>query len=209
MSLAKSLWIENKDLAQKTLEHPFVQGLRLGSLPLSNFQGYIAQDAYFLTAYVRTYALALAHCPDQRGLNEFFNLLVGAQEELQLHASYAANWSVDLSHVVPADATLAYTDFLLATASLSSVGETCAAMAPCMRLYAFLGQSLAAATPHAEHRYMEWIRTYASPEFETLAAQLEGLLNRYADDTPAVHRAYQRAMVLELAFFASQSDGVN
>ncbi len=208
MSLAKSLWLENKDLAQAALQHPFVQGLCSGSLPLPNFQSYIAQDAYFLTAYVRAYALAMAHSPDQRGLNEFFDLLAGAQEELRLHTSYASRWGVDLSHVMPADATLAYTDFLLATASLCSVGETCAAMAPCMRLYAFLGQSLATATPHAEHRYMEWIRTYASPEFEVLATRLEDLLDHYADDVSTIHRAYQRAMSLELAFFASQSDGV-
>ncbi|GAC1375688.1 MAG: thiaminase II [Ktedonobacteraceae bacterium] len=208
MSLAKALWTENKDLANVTLEHPFVQGLRLGSLPLQNFQGYIAQDAYFLTAFARAYALALAHSPDQQGLHEFFDLLAGVQEELRLHTSYAARWGVDLTHVVPAEATLAYTDFLLSTASLCGVGETCAAMTPCMRLYAFLGQSLAASAPATEHRYTEWIQTYASPEFEALATRLEALLDHYADDVPAVHIAYQRAMALELAFFAAQSHGM-
>ena len=209
MSLARALWMENRDLAQTTLEHPFVQGLRLSSLPLQNFQSYIAQDAYFLEAFARAYALALAHSPDQHGLREFFDLLAGVQEELHLHTSYAARWDVDLTHVVPAEATLAYTEFLLSTASLRGVGETCAAMTPCMRLYAFLGQSLAANPVEGENRYGEWIQTYASPDFEALATRLETLLDHYAEDVPAIRSAYRRAMSLELGFFVSQSKGLN
>jgi thiaminase (transcriptional activator TenA) len=205
VSLAKSLWQENADLARAALEHPFVQGLRKGTLPRQNFQRYIAQDAYFLEAFARAYALALAHSPDQQGVHDFFTLLAGVQEELHLHSSYAASWGVSLAEVTPSAATLAYTDFLLATASLRGVGETCAAMTPCMRLYAFLGQSLAAQTQQEHHQYRDWIRTYASPDFEALASRLEALLDRYASSTPAIHRTYRRAMELELAFFEAQS----
>ncbi len=208
MSLARVLWQENSDLARAALAHPFVEGLRTGLLPRQNFQSYIGQDAYFLEAFARAYALALAHSPDQQGLYTFFNLLSGVQEELRLHTGYAAQWGVQLSGITPSSATLAYTDFLLATAAVRGVGETCAAMTPCMRLYAFLGQALLPSLvdqPGANHPYAEWIRTYASPEFEDLAVKLETLLDRYASDTPALHTAYRRAMMLELAFFESQS----
>jgi thiaminase/transcriptional activator TenA len=103
------------------------------------------------------------------------------------------------------NATLAYTDFLLATAALGSVGDTCAAMTPCMRLYAFLGQALAAAGPHDGNPYAEWIRTYTDPGFEALAARLEGLLDRYAMDSARVRATYRRAMALELAFFEAHA----
>ncbi len=204
MSLARLLWQENSDLAHASLTHPFVEGLGTGRLPQQNFQSYVGQDAYFLDAFARAYALALAHSPDQQGLRAFFDLLAGVLEELHLHAGYAQRWGVQLDTITPAPATLAYTDFLLATAALRGVGETCAAMTPCMRLYAFLGQSLApilTTVPDAEHPYSEWLRTYAAPEFEALATQLEALLDRYADDTPALHITYRRAMTLELAFF--------
>jgi thiaminase/transcriptional activator TenA len=205
MTLAKTLWEANADLARTALEHPFVRALRAGTLPRQNFQGYIAQDAYFLDAFARAYALALARSPDQQGLHDFFELLAGVLEELKLHAGYAARWGVTLVDITPISATLAYTDFLLATAALGSVGETCAAMTPCMRLYAFLGQSLAADNPGDTHPYGEWIRTYADPGFEALATRLEGLLERYATDTPAVRAAYRRAMMLELDFFTAHS----
>jgi thiaminase/transcriptional activator TenA len=206
MSLAKKLWTENEDLARTALAHPFVQGLRTGTLPREIFQHYIVQDAFFLDSFARAYALALAHSPDQQGIHDFFELLAGVQEELRLHASYAEKWGVSLSDITPDSATLDYTNYLLGTAFLRGTGETCAAMTPCMRLYAFLGQSLAADTEHQDHQYMEWIRTYSSPDFEALATRLESLLDRYAIDTDAIHIAYRRAMTLEVAFFEAQAE---
>ncbi len=129
-------------------------------------------------------------------------LLSGALDELNLHAAYASRWGVHIDNPSPELATLNYTDFLLSTAALGSVGEICAAMTPCMRLYAHLGQALAAAGAATEQNpYAEWVRTYASPEFEGLAGRLEGLLDRYALNSAAVRTAYRRAMSLELAFF--------
>ena len=142
MSLAKTLWEENADLARAALEHRFVRSLGDGDLPLGSFQEYVAQDAFFIEAFARAYALALAHSPDRQWLHDFAELLAGVLEELELHGKYAERWGIEFEDVVPGAATLAYTEFLLATAALRGVGETCAAMTPCMRLYAFLGQSL-------------------------------------------------------------------
>ncbi|CAN5639586.1 thiaminase II [soil metagenome] len=205
MSLAKTLWSENADLAQATLEHRFVRGLADGTLPLESFQEYVAQDAFYLESFTRAYALALAHSPDIRGLQDFAELLAGTLEELKLHESYADRWEVNLGGTAPGEATLAYTDFLLTTASLGSVGETCAAMTPCMRLYASLGQSLAREGIGENNPYAEWVETYSDSEFEDLASRLEKLLDRFADNTPAVRTAYRRAMLLEIGFFEASS----
>jgi len=49
--------------------------------------------------------------------------------------------------------------------------------------------------------YGEWVKTYADPGFEALAAQLEVLLDLHATDSPAVRTNYRRAMELEYGFF--------
>jgi thiaminase (transcriptional activator TenA) len=134
------LWEENADLAEAARAHPFVQGIADGSLPRGGFAGYIAQDAFFLDGFARAYTLALAHSPDRSSLDAFAELLAGVRERLRLHGGYAARWGIDLAGVVPSAATRAYVDFLLARASLGGVGLTCAAMTPCMRLYAHLGR---------------------------------------------------------------------
>jgi thiaminase/transcriptional activator TenA len=203
-TFAAELWTANADLAQACVANAFVRGIADGGLALERFQAYAAQDAYFLDAFARAYALALARSRDRYGLEAFASLIAGVIEELKLHASFAARWHVDLAQTQPAEATLAYTNFLLATATLRGVGETCAAMTPCMRLYAYLGQQLSSSNVES-NPYREWITTYAAPEFEALAAQLEDLLNRYADQSDAEAAAYRRAMQLELAFFEAHA----
>ncbi|MCP9927528.1 TenA family protein [Cyanobium sp. CH-040] len=206
-SLAGQLWAGNADLARRTLEHPFVQGLGQGTLPRAAFCGYVAQDAYFLESFARAYALAIAHSPDRDSLVAFNALLQGVLEELRLHAGYASRWAIDLDATSPLPATTAYTEFLLATARGGDAGLICAAMTPCLRLYAWLGQQLRAQVGHPGHAYAEWIDTYADPAFAALARRLEALLDRLASPGKAVEATYRRAMELELAFFEAHAPG--
>ncbi|ORB64744.1 TenA family protein [Mycolicibacterium tusciae] len=200
MSLSNQLWSANGDLAAAALAHPFVRGLGDGSLDREVFAGYVAQDAFFLESFARAYALALARSTDTPTLIALAGLISGVADELGLHNSYAARWGIDMAGVEPSPATLAYTDFLLASAATGGLGVTLSAMTPCMRLYAWLGTSLDA---EVAGPYAEWVQTYSDPGFESLASQLEGLLDQHADDHAAVRQAYRRAMTLEVAFFES------
>ena len=178
-----------------------MRGLRDGSLPIECFKGYVAQDAYFLEAFARAYAFCLANSGSREDLYGFAGLIAGVLQELKLHKGYAERWRVDLDGVAPIEATRAYVDFLLETARRGNLGETIAAMTPCMRLYAFLGRSLA--VNNVAKLYSEWVKTYADPGFEALAAQLEALLDLHAEDSETVRANYRRAMELELGFFAA------
>ncbi|MGO9695617.1 MAG: TenA family protein [Mycobacterium sp.] len=199
VSLADSLWHRNQVLAKAALEHPFVQGIASGELTPATFAHYVGQDAAFLDAFCRAYALALAKSPDQDGRIAFRELLDAAAEELRLHRGYADRWNVDL-HQAADPATAAYTNFLLAVATLEPVGHIAAAMTPCLRLYAYLGQQLAAQTT-PQSPYREWVTTYSSPRFEALARRVEGLLDRYGGDHDRLAVLYHQAMELELRFF--------
>jgi thiaminase/transcriptional activator TenA len=199
VSLARTLWQANADWAQKILAHPFVQGLGDGSLATAGFKSYVAQDAYFLDAFARAYAFCLAHGTSRDDLFGFSELIAGVLEELKLHKSYTEKLGVSLDGVTPLPATQAYVDFLLGNARQGDLGETIAGMTPCMRLYAFLGQSLAkkAVAP----AYADWVKTYSDPGFGALAVRLEELLDQHAADSPAVRANYRRAMELEYGFF--------
>ena len=200
MRLSQQLWVANVGLAEAALGGRFVRGVADGTLPREVFAGYIAQDAHFLRSFARAYALCLAASPDEPTLLAFADLITGVRQELGLHAAYAQEWGA--APAAPAPATLAYTDFLLATAATAGLGATCAAMTPCMRLYAWLGARVAAEGEPAGP-YAAWVRTYADPGFAALAARLEGLLDAHGEDGPAVRQAYRRAMELELGFFSA------
>jgi len=206
MTLAETLWQENQDLAIACLQHPFVQGIGNGSLDKAKFSHYVGQDAFFLEAFARAYSIAAAKAPDWQGFQVFHELAGGVLHELTLHEGYAAQWGVDLRSVQPGPATRRYTDFLLATAWSQTVGVTAVAMLPCMKLYAFLGQALAA-SGIPNHVYADWIRTYSSAEFEPLTVQLADLSEQYATLTPLVRTTYRYAMQCEFDFFESAWTG--
>ncbi len=190
MSLAARLWAANADLVQAARDTVFVRTLADGTLSAEAFAAYLAQDAFFLLSFARAYALALAASPD-----------AGVRDELRLHAAHGGGGTP----VEAAPLTLAYTDFLLATAATAGLGATCAALTPCLRLYAHLGQELQTGEPDGP--YAAWVATYADPAFAALATRLEALLDAHGEDTPAVRSAYRRAMGLEVAFFSAAAGG--
>ena len=141
--LHEILWQQNVRLGEVCLHHPFVRGLADGTLDPEAFRRYVAQDAFFLNAFARAYALAAARSQDGETLISLCELLNGVLRELQLHAGYAKELKIELTRVQPYRAVAAYTDFLLAIAWQRGPGETIAAMTPCMRLYGYLGTELA------------------------------------------------------------------
>ncbi len=200
MKLSERLWQANLDLADASLNHPFVQGIYDGTLPSENFAYYVGQDAFFLEAFAKAYSVAAAKAPDWKGFQTFHALAGGVLEELKLHQTYAQTWGVNLQTVQPGAATRRYTDFLLAIAWSQPVGLTAVAMSPCMRLYAYIGQSLAT-QGIPTHAYGDWVKTYSSEDFEPLAAQLEALVNQYSADDTATQETFRYAMLCERDFF--------
>ena len=200
MSLSSRLWQANQDLANASLQSPFVRGIGDGSLPKEKFAYYVGQDAFFLEAFARAYSITAAKAPDWKSFQIFHALANGVLQELNLHQSYAESWNVDIKSVTPGSTTRQYTDFLLATAWSQPVGVTAVAMSPCMRLYAYLGQELAK-SGNPSHQYQDWIATYSSDEFEPLAQQLEALVDQLSTDTATTRSTYRYAMVCERDFF--------
>ena len=200
--LHASLWQQSADITQLLLEHRFVRGLADGTLDHEVFRRYVAQDAFFLHAFLKAYALAAAKSDDFDQARVFHDLMTGVLDELKLHRSYSATLGIDLDDVEPYAATAAYTNFLLRVAWHGSLAEIIAAMVPCMRVYQHLGNELAASL-RPNHPYEQWIKTYAGDDFGQLCARLESLLDEIASNSPAVHDAYRYAMQCELAFFSA------
>ena len=152
--LHKTLWQENQALAEECLAHPFVRGLGDGSLDPEVFKHYVAQDGFFLQAFFSAYALGAVRAVERRQVvQRLHGLMGGVLDELKLHETYAESLAIDLENVRLHPATRAYTDFLLRTAWSTEVGEIMAAMTPCMRLYAYLGQELALGD-HSQNPYL-------------------------------------------------------
>jgi thiaminase/transcriptional activator TenA len=192
--------------------HPFVRGIGDGTLPEAAFRRYVRQDYLFLIDYGRLLSLGAARAPRLAWMRRFSALAESVLEtEMDLHRQYAARWKISVEELESertAPATDAYCDFLLRTATLGDFGELAAALAPCMWGYAEIGQRLAAEGAPEHEGYAEWIRMYASDEFEQLAAWARELVDAAAEGTGDAGRqrmlaAFMASSEHELAFWDS------
>ncbi|CAB1096050.1 unnamed protein product [Ectocarpus sp. CCAP 1310/34] len=98
-TLPGSLWQDCQLEAMRSLHHPWTLGLATGKTSLASFKNYVAQDAYFLRAFAKAYAYALAKAEDEEDIRAFHSLIGSVLEELGLHASYSAKWGIDVANV--------------------------------------------------------------------------------------------------------------
>ena len=198
-------------IRQAILNHPFVQGIGRGDLAPQRFKFYITQDYAYLIDYARVLALAAARAPQLDTMAWFAKLLDETlNTEMELHRSYCAQFGIprqELESAQPAPTTVAYTAYLLRTASQGNFGELTAALLPCQWGYWEIGQHLAQQSPptHAP-RYAQWISMYSSNEFRDLALHLREITNRIGnhaspDEQAAMELAYQTSLRLEYQFW--------
>ena len=197
-STSARLWADARDAAFAALHHPFTRRLADGTLPTSTFRFYVAQDAAFLAGFAAAYARAreaALEADDAQAVATLTDLGDAVKEELRLHEAYAAAWGLDPADLAapPAPATAAYLTFLEEAGAgikgRAKIAAILAAMAPCSRLYGFLGCALesagavgAAAGDAPAHPYADWVATYSSQDYLAAPAAKEALLDRLAGE---------------------------
>eukprot|EP00252_Welwitschia_mirabilis_P022001 TRINITY_DN5814_c0_g2_i4.p1 TRINITY_DN5814_c0_g2~~TRINITY_DN5814_c0_g2_i4.p1 ORF type:complete len:562 (+),score=103.55 TRINITY_DN5814_c0_g2_i4:660-2345(+) len=227
---AKKLWVKYENEAFLALYNPFVVALGAGTLNRDSFRHYVAQDSFFLKAFIQAYTLAEDCADDDDDKASISELRMAAEKEFNMHTCSAEAWGIEFGKDEhPNMATIKYTEFLLSTAAGKIEGGmglsrsvtpfektklaayTVGAMTPCMRLYAFLAQEIAKIWKQDidGHPYQQWIEMYSSAKFEASASQIEELLDKLAisltgEELEVLERLYNHAMKLELEFFSAQ-----
>jgi thiaminase/transcriptional activator TenA len=198
------------DLWEAQYRHPFVRGIRDGTLDPDRFRFFVRQDYLFLIEYGRLLALACARAPRLELMERLAELAQSTlRTEMDLHRAYAAAWGISpdsLEHERPQPVTRGYTDFLLRTAALGDFGELIAALLPCMWGYSEVGQRLAESEPRAADRYRRWIEMYSGEEFAAQARWCREVCDEAATGLAEAGRGRMRDAFLtssryELDFF--------
>ncbi|KAF1326371.1 Phosphomethylpyrimidine kinase, partial [Globisporangium splendens] len=211
-TLSQKLWAQAQPRAFQSLYHPFVASLAAGTLARADFEAFLLQDAYYLFGFAKAFAHAVIKAQRTEHALAVIRLMQGIEHELSNHTAFLQAYGIDTFKIVDASAvpaTKKYVEFLLTTAETrDSVAEILAAMTPCMRLYAFLGQGIREALggmPDAQHPYHRWIGSYGTDEFNGAAEITENLLNDVAEAEGILFETlaplYNTAMELELCFF--------
>ncbi|MCX6407531.1 MAG: TenA family protein [Propionibacteriales bacterium] len=199
-SFSARAWAHVADRYADVCRHPFVTGLADGTLPDSVFAHYLADDAHYLAGYARTLARVASRLPDVDDVGAWAGFAAGAVEaERSLHVGELARRDVDPDSHDPSTACRAYVGMLADHAAGSPVEVAVAAVLPCFRVYAEVGQHLAATAADLDsHPYAAWIRTYDDPAFAASVLRAEATADRLAVDSPHVD--------LMLAAYADATD---
>lgn len=179
----------------------FVAGLASGDLDRDAFHWYLGQDLLYLREYARVLARAAALAPNVDEQRFWAAASVSClAEEAALHQSH-----VDPTRLEPAASTLDYTDHLHAASTAGSYAVLVAAILPCFVLYTDIGARWRG-TFAPDHPYADWLTAYGDETFAASSAEAAGIVDAAARTASASIRAamaaaYDRSMVLELAFF--------
>lgn len=202
MGFSERAWHEVDDIVRQIMEHPFLVGLADGTLPATIFERYLRDDAHYLDRYGRVLAALAVRAPTTADVGALAGFASGAAvAERELHESLVGS---ALEASSPSATCEAYTGFLISAATQRPVAVGLAAVLPCFRVYAHVGETLVAAS-HPDHPYRPWLEQYGDPDFAEATRRCEAIADRWAgldpSSIPAMHEAYRRATRYELAFW--------
>jgi thiaminase/transcriptional activator TenA len=189
------LWRSIESIYAEILAHPFLTGLTEGTLAEERFRCYVLQDSLYLREYARALSLAGVRSPVESALVMFNEHSAGAiTVERSLHESFLKDLGVtqeEAEETEMSPTTLAYTSFLLRTATLGDYPEVLGAVLPCYWIYWEVGKALLErGSPNP--RYQKWIETYGGEEFGGLVEAVLDLTDEVCEDLNAVQKAHVR-----------------
>ena len=168
------------------LHHPFVKCIGDGTLPVEKFQYYMLQDYLYLVDYARVFAAGVEKAGEEDVMQRFAQSVAGILNgEMNIHRAYMQRLGItarQVEGVKPALDNLSYTSYMQAVAQRGSAMEIVAAILACSWSYAEIGQALARIPGAAEHPfYGEWVRGYASENYDAENRSLMDLMNRMGE----------------------------
>lgn len=185
MEFTDELKVAAQDSWEQSLNHPFVQGIVKGDLPLETFKYYILQDIYYLKHYGKIHAIAASQADDFSVTAMLADAARNtAEAELTVHKEHAEILNIteeDITNFKPAPTAYAYTSHLYRSTMYGNLAYTVAAMLPCYWLYADIGKKNEHANPEREI-YRNWIKMYASDWFQDATKGQIDLLNSLVAD---------------------------
>ena len=195
------------------VRHPFVRGIGSGTLPVESFRHYLLQDYLFLVHYARAWAFVCAKAgtlDDMRFAQGCVHAILDV--EMDLHTEYCAGWGLTrdaIAAVDEANATLAYTRFVLDAGLQGDVLDLAVALAPCALGYAEIAERLDAdaATRRDGNPYAPWIAMYSGKEFRAVARGTADFVDRLWETRAnrgrfdSLSTLFGRACRLEAAFW--------
>lgn len=186
MNTVQTLLDAVKDIWSQYHVHPFVLGIRDGTLDREKFRYYIIQDYLYLMDYARTFAIGVAKARSKETANLFAQYIAVMNGELDVHSGYMGKLGVTQEEVETAKQSLdslSYTSYMLRVAYEDGEAEILTAILSCAYSYEVIAKKMVADAPDSVNDpfYGDWIRGYASERYAGENAVLLDILEKLTE----------------------------
>ncbi|MDR1180054.1 MAG: thiaminase II [Spirochaetales bacterium] len=207
MKFTDTLWKDTVPLYEAIVNHPFNRELTEGTLSIERFVFYLQQDSLYLVDFCRALSILAGLSPDQGTMANFIRLtdeVIAGERGMQ--DEFFKIYGIEDLQIEQSPACVAYTNYLLATATTRSYEEAVAAVLPCFWIYREVGNHIFRNAVRG-NPYRKWIDTYASEEFVVSVDRAIDITDAAAQASPALQpkmkNAYETATRLEWMFWDS------
>jgi hydroxymethylpyrimidine/phosphomethylpyrimidine kinase len=198
-------WDDAAAVLDETLACSFLRSLADGTLDPEAFAGYLAQDVHYLRAYeqhLRT--IAAGSTGDAAAFWTTASEGCAAEARDLHHRRLAGSHADDPVDPVCAGYLAHLASAAEDAAATGDVAVLAAAVLPCFRVYAWVGERLG--TAPVGHPFADWITAYGDPGFAASSARATELVEACAQRADPVLRgrmvrAFRESVARELAFF--------
>ena len=218
-NLSKILKDENYDnWAIANFDHPFVQELGNGTLPLNKFQYYLKQDYVFLINYCKVLALAASKSSSENMMKRWVSLLNETlNSEMDLHRNFCSDFGISISNLektIADTSTKNYCDFLIENANQNSEKFIAVSLLPCQWGYQEIAQSFVKNKFETESFHKIWIDSYSSQEYQDVTNWLINHVdeigkNSTSEEVEKYKQLFRSGIEYEIGFWDSAWNSPN
>lgn len=168
---------------QKSMAHPFIEGLQRGTLSKESFRFYLIQDYFYLKAFGEIHQIASQNTNDPEIKELFMKNIAGIESsEISVREAFFKELAIteeEIRQTEIAPNTYHYITHMYKEAYSRSVGRTVAALLPCYWLYQEIGEALIL-KGSPDSLYQRWIETYDSSGYKATVDRQKKVTNRLA-----------------------------
>jgi len=187
MKLTDTLYANVQDIWGGYYKHPFIRGIKDGTLEIDKFRFYIIQDYLYLLDYAKVFALGIVKSKDEDVMRECSmqvnDILNG---EMEIHNEYVRRLEITQAEFEQAPCSIynkSYTNYMLTVAYQEGELEILIAILACSWSYLMIGKNINEVKGAAEHEfYGSWIKGYSSKGYEEGNDRILNLVNKVGEN---------------------------
>lgn len=203
MSTVERLLKATEDIWAGYHEHPFVQGIKNGTLDQEKFRSYIIQDYWYLMDYTKVFAVGVAKSKSVETMKMFAKYIQAILDgEVNVHNGYMGVFGItqeELDRTPIAQDNRSYTSYMLSVAYKGGEAEVLTAIFSCAYSYEVIARRMVEENPAAPDHpfYGRWVRGYITDRYTGNNVQLMEMLERLT-----AHYTEEQLQYLEEVFTA-------